>query len=158
VTATKGVTTIEADDDHDHDHGHGAKKPGAAPAADPHAWQSIANAKVYVANIRDGLVQADPAGAADYTARATAYLARLDALEAEVKAAVARIPTDRRRIITSHDAFGYFGRAYGIALRQPPGRLDRDRGLGEGTWRASSGRSGPTRSPPCSSRTSPIRG
>lgn len=119
VTATTGVTTIEADDDHGHDHG--TKKAGAAPPADPHAWQSIANAKVYVTNIRDGLVQADPAGADVYKARATAYLARLDALEAEVKAAIARISADRRRIITSHDAFGYFGRAYGITFISPQG-------------------------------------
>jgi zinc/manganese transport system substrate-binding protein len=123
ITATTGVTTIEAADDHDHDHGHthGAKKAGATPPADPHAWQSIANAKVYVANIRDGLVQADPAGAETYKARSAAYLAKLDALEAEVKAAVARIPADRRRIITSHDAFGYFGRAYGITFISPQG-------------------------------------
>ena len=57
----------------------------------------------------------------DYTARATTYLARLDALEGEVKAAVARIPADRRKIITTHDAFGYFGRAYGMAFISPQG-------------------------------------
>jgi zinc/manganese transport system substrate-binding protein len=81
---------------------------------DPHAWQSVANAKIYVANIRDGLAKADPAGAAVYAANADAYLSRLDALEADVKTAIAAIPPQRRRLITTHDAFGYFGAAYGI--------------------------------------------
>ena len=55
---------------------------------DPHAWQSVANAKIYVANIRDALIAADPAGKAVYEANAAAYLAKLDALEGEIKAAV----------------------------------------------------------------------
>ena len=88
---------------------------------DPHAWQSIANAKIYVANIRDGLSKADPAGAGTYDANAKAYLATLDGLENEVKAAIAKIPADRRRIITTHDAFGYFGAAYGMEFIAPEG-------------------------------------
>ena len=88
---------------------------------DPHAWQSIANAKIYVANIRDGLSQADPAGQSVYAANAQAYLARLDALEQEVKAAIDQIPADRRRIITTHNAFGYFGAAYGMDFIAPEG-------------------------------------
>jgi zinc/manganese transport system substrate-binding protein len=114
VTATRGVPTIKAADD---GHGHG----GGAPSPDPHAWQSIANARIYVTNIRDGFAAADPAGAADYNARAAAYLGRLDALEGEVRAAVARIPAGRRRIITSHDAFSYFAAAYGITFVSPQG-------------------------------------
>lgn len=98
-------------DHDDHDHG----------GIDPHAWQSIANAKIYVANIRDGLIAADPDGRATYEANASAYLARLDALETEVKAALAAIPEGQRRIITSHDAFGYFGAAYGLVLIAPEG-------------------------------------
>jgi zinc/manganese transport system substrate-binding protein len=90
-------------------------------AVDPHAWQSVANAKIYVGNIRDGLIAADPAGKAIYAARTDAYLARLDALESEVKAAIAKIPADRRRIITSHDAFAYFEKAYGIDFVAPQG-------------------------------------
>lgn len=86
---------------------------------DPHAWQSIANAKVYVANIRDGLIAADPAGEAAYRANADAYLAKLDALESEVQAEIAKIPPERRRIITTHDAFGYFGTAYGFRFIAP---------------------------------------
>jgi zinc/manganese transport system substrate-binding protein len=108
VTATKGVKPRKAEDD-----GHGD--------ADPHAWQSVANAKIYVANIRDGLVAADPAGKSAYEANAAAYLAKLDALDTEVKAAIEKIPADRRKIITTHDAFGYFGAAYGVAFIAPQG-------------------------------------
>jgi zinc/manganese transport system substrate-binding protein len=82
--------------------------------ADPHAWQSVANAKVYVANIRDALVAVDPNGKPAYEANTAAYLAKLDALDQEVKALVAAIPLSRRRVISTHDAFGYFEQAYGI--------------------------------------------
>ncbi|MGP8118984.1 MAG: metal ABC transporter solute-binding protein, Zn/Mn family, partial [Xanthobacteraceae bacterium] len=88
---------------------------------DPHAWQAVPNAKTYVANIRDALVAADPGGAAVYRGNAEAYLARLDALDREVRAAVARIPPPRRRVISTHDAFGYFADAYGIAFIAPQG-------------------------------------
>ena len=88
---------------------------------DPHAWQNIANAKLYVANIRDGLVAADPDGRAVYEANAAAYLVKLDALEIEVKAVIAAIPAKNRKIITSHDAFGYFGTAYGMKFIAPQG-------------------------------------
>jgi zinc/manganese transport system substrate-binding protein len=106
VTATKGVKPRKSDD---------------VGGADPHAWQSVANAKIYVANIRDGLSAADPAGKASYEASAAAYLAQLDALDAEVKAAIEKIPADRRRIITTHDAFGYFAAAYGVSFIAPQG-------------------------------------
>ena len=109
IVTTKGVKPRRADDDH----GHGD--------ADPHAWQSVPNARIYVANIRDALAAADPAGKSAYEANAAAYLAKLDALDAEVKAAVEKIPADRRRIITTHDAFGYFAAAYGVAFIAPQG-------------------------------------
>jgi len=88
---------------------------------DPHAWQSVANAKIYVANIRDGLTAVDPAGKAAYGANAAAYLGKLDELEKEITAAVADIPAGRRKIITTHDAFGYFGDAYGVSFIAPEG-------------------------------------
>ncbi len=94
---------------------------GGKTAIDPHAWQSVANARIYVANIRDGLIAADPAGKTSYETNAKAYLARLDALEAEVKSAIARIPEDRRKVITTHDAFGYFAAAYGMQFIAPQG-------------------------------------
>jgi zinc/manganese transport system substrate-binding protein len=88
---------------------------------DPHAWQSIADAKIYVGNIRDGLAAVDPAGKAAYDANAQAYLGRLDDLEKEVRTAIAAIPAERRKIITTHDAFGYFGAAYGMSFIAPEG-------------------------------------
>jgi zinc/manganese transport system substrate-binding protein len=107
IVATKGITPREEEGDHGGD--------------DPHAWQSLANAKVYVENIRDGLIAIDPEGAASYRANAEHYLADLTALEDEIKAAIARIPEDHRKIITTHDAFGYFGAAYGLEFIAPEG-------------------------------------
>jgi zinc/manganese transport system substrate-binding protein len=111
VTATTGVRPRKMEDEH-----HGGRM-----TTDPHAWQSIANVKIYVANIRDGLIKADPAAKDQYTANAAAYTAKLDELEKEVKAAINAIPANRRRIITTHDAFGYFGAAYGLELLSPEG-------------------------------------
>lgn len=88
---------------------------------DPHAWQSIANANIYIANIRDALIAIDPGGAAAYRANADIYLGKLDALEQEVKGEIAKIPPERRQIITTHDAFGYFGSAYGFRFIAPEG-------------------------------------
>src|SRR5215510_11541849 len=113
IVATKGIKPRERAGERGHDHDHGQ--------ADPHAWQSVANAKIYVANIRDALIAADPAGKAAYEANAAAYLAKLDALEREVREVIAKIPADRRRLITSHSAFGYFQNAYGIAFIAPQG-------------------------------------
>ncbi len=116
VTADK-VRTRKAGGGHGHGHSHGHSH----GAADPHAWQSVANAKIYVANIRDALIAADPAGKSGYEARAAAYLQKLDALERDVREAVAKIPRDRRQIITTHDAFGYFEDAYGLTFVAPQG-------------------------------------
>jgi zinc/manganese transport system substrate-binding protein len=113
IEGAKGVQPVKAEGEHGHGHPHAD--------IDPHAWQSVPNVKLYVANIRDGLIAADPAGKADYEASAAAYLAKLDALDTEVRAAVERIPRDRRKIITSHDAFGYFQKAYGVAFVAPQG-------------------------------------
>jgi zinc/manganese transport system substrate-binding protein len=89
--------------------------------ADPHAWQSVSNAKIYVANIHDALTAADAAGAAVFRANAERYLAELDALEAEVRAAIEKIPPERRKVISTHNAFGYFAKAYGIDFIAPVG-------------------------------------
>ena len=88
---------------------------------DPHAWQSVANAKIYVGNIRDALVAAAPDDAQAFRANAEAYLARLDALDREVREAVAKIPQERRKVISTHGAFGYFADAYGIQFIAPLG-------------------------------------
>ncbi|UOK69196.1 metal ABC transporter substrate-binding protein [Ancylobacter polymorphus] len=133
VVATKGITPREMADededdhaahghkDHDHDHAKKGEHDHDHGGIDPHAWQSVANAEIYVANIRDALIAADPAGKAAYEANASAYTAKLEALDAQVKAAMAAIPESRRRIITSHDAFGYFGAAYGVEFIAPQG-------------------------------------
>jgi zinc/manganese transport system substrate-binding protein len=90
-------------------------------AADPHAWQSVSNAKIYVANIRDALVAADPADAAVFRANADAYLAKLDGLNRDVREAMARIPPAHRKVISTHGAFGYFASAYGVEFIAPLG-------------------------------------
>jgi zinc/manganese transport system substrate-binding protein len=95
---------------------------GAGHAAiDPHAWQSVANAKIYVANVRDAFSRADPGGKDVYDANAKAYLGALDALDSEVRGDIAKISADRRKIITTHYAFGYFGDAYGMQFIAPEG-------------------------------------
>jgi zinc/manganese transport system substrate-binding protein len=88
---------------------------------DPHAWQSLANGKLYVANIRDALIAVDPDGKSTYEANANTYLDAIAKEETEVKAELATLPSDRRKIITSHDAFGYFGAAYGLEIIAPEG-------------------------------------
>jgi zinc/manganese transport system substrate-binding protein len=117
VTATRSIVPLKAEKKgggHSHaGHDHGEN--------DPHAWQSVANAKLYVANIEAALVTADPANAETYRTNAKAYTAKLDALDAELRAGIARIPADRRKIITSHDAFQYFEKAYGVTFISPRG-------------------------------------
>jgi zinc/manganese transport system substrate-binding protein len=88
---------------------------------DPHAWQSLANGMIYAANIRDALIAADPAGKLTYEANAKKFIDGMTAMEANVKAAVAKMPTERRKIITTHDAFGYFGETYGMEFIAPEG-------------------------------------
>ncbi len=110
IIVSNGIDTIETDEageGHDHHDGHHHD-------LDPHAWQSVPNVKQYVANIRDGLIAIDPEGREIYTQNATAYLARLDTLDAQIRKAIATIPKADRKIVTSHDAFGYFAREYGV--------------------------------------------
>lgn len=95
------------------DHGHGA--------SDPHAWQSVTNVALYVGNIERGLAAADPKGSETYKANAAAYLAQLDALDAEIRADLAALPEGRRTVVTSHDAFGYFAADYGLTFVAPQG-------------------------------------
>jgi len=104
VTATNGIAPLKLGSD-----------------ADPHAWQSVANAKKYVSNIRDALVAADPAGAETFRQNADTYRAKLDGLEREVRDAITQIPESRRKVISTHDAFGYFASAYGIQFIAPLG-------------------------------------
>ena len=99
-------------DDHDHHH-HGA--------FDPHGWQSLGNAVAYVDNVTAALAQADPANAADFYQNRAAYVAEIEVLDVEIREIVAALPADRRIVVTSHDAFQYFGRDYGLTFLAPQG-------------------------------------
>jgi ABC-type Zn uptake system ZnuABC Zn-binding protein ZnuA len=95
-------------DTHDHGHVHGE--------FDPHTWMSPLNAIVMVENIRTALVAADPANAELYTANATAYVEELQQLDAGIRAEIETIPAERRKLVTTHELFGYFVRDYGFEL------------------------------------------
>jgi zinc/manganese transport system substrate-binding protein len=88
---------------------------------DPHAWQDVANVKTYIDNIREALSKVDPAGAGTYASRASAYQAQLDRLDGEIRATLGRIPAANRKVVTSHDAFHYFGDAYDVVFLAPQG-------------------------------------
>jgi zinc/manganese transport system substrate-binding protein len=88
---------------------------------DPHAWQEVANVKVYVANIAQALSEVDAVNRGSYEQAAADYTKRLDTLDAEIRAAFAGLPKERRRVITSHDAFSYYGDAYDIEFLAPQG-------------------------------------
>ena len=125
VVATNGIDAIpyeegEGHDDHakdkhddhaHHDHGE----------FDPHAWQSLANAVTYVNNIAAALSEIDPNNTATFDQNRVAYVAEIKELDTEIKAMVARLSQDRRIVVTSHDAFQYFGREYGLTFLAPQG-------------------------------------
>lgn len=90
-------------------------------AADPHAWQSVHNAKVYATDIANALAAAAPDDADFFRDQVKAYLEKLETLDREVRAAVAKIPPERRKVISTHDAFGYFSAEYGIQFIAPLG-------------------------------------
>jgi zinc/manganese transport system substrate-binding protein len=112
VTASKGVKSQQMEEEED-----GKTK----VITDPHAWQNLANGKLYAQNIRDALIKADPDGTSVYEANAAKFIAAIDELEPQVKAQIETIPVAKRKIITSHDAFGYFGKAYGFEFLAPQG-------------------------------------
>lgn len=111
------------DDDHDHEKkGHDEDGyPQAARDFDPHAWQNLANGMIYAQNIADGFAEADPGNALFYKANAERYIAELKELDRWVKSEIARVPAEKRKVIATHDAFGYFGDAYGVEFLAPVG-------------------------------------
>jgi zinc/manganese transport system substrate-binding protein len=111
VVASEGIGTRSTADEHHR----------GQTVADPHAWQSVADAKRYAANIRDGLTAADPDGKSAYDANYAVYAGRLDGLDADIRAAVSAIAPARRKLITNHAAFGYFADAYGMTFIAPEG-------------------------------------
>lgn len=119
VVASQGVRTLtlkdpEGDHHHDHDHHHHG-------SIDPHAWQNLANGRMYAQTIAAALQKADPANAKTYGDRAAALDADLAALDAWVKKDIATVPIAKRRVITTHDAFGYFADAYTVTFLAPTG-------------------------------------
>lgn len=139
VELTKGSDILKNEEEHHHDgdekeeakegeghdhahvdeHGHAGHHHHGA--FDPHAWQSVGNAETYVKNIAEALCAADAAGCDTYKVNAEAYETKLRALDEGIKATVASIPQEKRTIITSHDAFGYFQHAYGLTFLAPEG-------------------------------------
>jgi len=119
------------DYDHDHAHDHGKGHDHAHAGAhghhhhhgeyDPHAWQSVSNAQIYVSNIAEAFCAVDEAGCQSYRANAESYGEKLQALEGEIRATMAQIPSAQRTVITSHDAFAYLGQEYGLRFLAPQG-------------------------------------
>ncbi len=107
VEASKGLTSraLKPGEPHDEDN------PG-----DPHFWLDPTKTIVYVQNIRDALIQTDPAGAATYNANADAYIAKLNALDAQIQKAVSAIPPEQRKLVTDHDTMGYYADRYGFEI------------------------------------------
>ncbi len=120
VVASDGVRPLPART-HRHDPREIQEKPRLPPQYDPHAWHSLTNGRLYVANITRALATADPAGAAGYRERAQAYDAEIARTHGEVRSTIDSLPSWRRRIVTSHLAFAYFGDAYGLAFYGPHG-------------------------------------
>lgn len=92
-----------------------------AGAHDPHAWQSVVNARIYARNVAAAFCAEDPSGCPEYEANAVRYDKELAALDEEIKAAVADLPEDRRMAVVAHNAFRYFEAAYGVAFLSPQG-------------------------------------
>ncbi len=111
IVAAEGVRARKMEDE---DH------PGRT-VTDPHAWQDPSNVKIYVRNIARGLSELDPEHAAEYQSNGTAYAAQLDVLDAWAREQYQSIPTEKRRLITSHDAFGYHAAHYGVQFLAPQG-------------------------------------
>lgn len=118
VTVSQGIPPLKSEADHghgDHHQGHSHDE------IDPHAWQSVANVKVYARNIAKALCQADAASCDLYQRNARAYEAKLNELDTEIRAAWAPIPVAQRKVITSHDAFGYYARDHRVSFLAPQG-------------------------------------
>lgn len=122
VVASKGIVARQLSEaeiaEHTDSKGHAhavAHLDEAHPGeVDPHAWQSLSNGMIYASNIASALIKADPANAEDYRARAELYISEMKKLDEKLRQALATIPVNRRHVVTSHDAFGYFARDYGV--------------------------------------------
>jgi zinc/manganese transport system substrate-binding protein len=118
VTVTEGLDLIPLDEEEqaEHEGETGTEAAHDHGAVDPHVWHDAANAIAIVERIRDELSTVDPANATTYTANADRYLAELRTLDGEIRQQVASLPEERRRLVTSHDTFAYYARAYGFEV------------------------------------------
>lgn len=108
VVASDGVVSHEMDED-------------GETITDPHAWQSLSNGVLYVQNIAKGLCAVDAGGCETYTANAASYAGELTALDGTIREHLEAVPPEKRKVITTHDAFGYFAEAYGVDFLAPEG-------------------------------------
>ena len=118
AVASQGIKPREMTTEEAEEHEHGARH---EPKIDPHAWQNLRNGLIYVDNLARALSAVNPQGAAVYQANAEAYKAKLSDLDNWVRAEFASLPKQKQRMITSHDALGYFGAGYGITILSPMG-------------------------------------
>jgi zinc/manganese transport system substrate-binding protein len=110
VVATEGIAPITT-----------TRAGERTPTPDPHAWQDVGDGIVYAANVARGLASADPRHAEAYQQRLHHYRADLEALDQRVREKLTAIPAEKRRVITTHDAFAYYGRAYQVTFTAPEG-------------------------------------
>lgn len=108
VTASEGVNSRKMEED-------------GKQITDPHAWNSMANGVIYATNVMNALIKADPEDADYFRQRGTAYIEQLQKLDAWAKTEFTGIPQSKRKVLTSHDAFGYFGQEYHVSFMAPVG-------------------------------------
>lgn len=109
VEVSNGLTLLSGDEEHDHGHDH-------SHGHDPHIWGDASNAITVADVIRDGLTNADPGNTTVYRDNAAAYRDELDALDTRIRDRVATVPESHRKLVTSHDTFGYYAHAYGFEI------------------------------------------
>lgn len=115
IETSKGVKPLRAEEHEEEGHGH------EDGGVDPHAWQDPVRVQTYIKNIAEGLTKADPEGKAVYQQRAAEYGRKVNELDQWAAKAFAAVPAGQRKVLTSHDAFGYLGKRYGIQLLAPQG-------------------------------------
>ncbi|MFT4272648.1 MAG: metal ABC transporter substrate-binding protein [Pantoea sp.] len=108
VVASTGINTRQMVDD-------------GKTITDPHAWNSMANGVIYATNVMNALIKADPEDAAAIRKQGENYIQQLQKLDSWAKTSFAAVPQNKRKVLTSHDAFGYFGQRYGVEFLAPVG-------------------------------------
>lgn len=108
VVASEGVDTRKMEED-------------GKTITDPHAWNSAHNGAIYASNVMNALIAADPQDAAYFRQRGNAYISQLNQLDSWAQKTFSGVPATKRKILTSHDAFGYFGQRYGVQFLAPVG-------------------------------------